>query len=141
MITLRCWTRERTRRRAAALNSGRGVTWRVWRKDEAVVRRGVRKGGHFGVKLKAVVDGLALGEEVEAVVEGVLEAGFLEGEGGEVEGLQGLGLEFGAGGGVGEVDYLARCEEKGFELGCVLRKAREAKLDGVSPDKCVEAPV
>ena len=43
MITLRCWTRERTRRRAAALNSGLGVTWRVRRRVEAVERSGVRR--------------------------------------------------------------------------------------------------
>ena len=42
---------------------------------------------------------------------------------------------------MGKVDDPARGKEEGLELGCVLGKAREAKLDGVSPDKCVEAPV
>ena len=42
-----------------------------------------------------MLDGLALGEEVEAVVEGVLEAGLLRGGRGEVKGPEGLGLEFG----------------------------------------------
>ena len=31
--------------------------------------------------------------------------------------------------------------EEGLELGCVLGEAREAKLNGVSPNECVEAPV